>query len=400
MNRRIYLDYGASTPLDKRVLAAMRPYFSTKYGNAGSSHFFGQEASAAIFKARLAIAKVIGAKNDEIIFTGSATEANNLVLRGAIKAAIRRGVKIPHIITSAFEHPSILATCRDLQADGVEVTYLPVTRDGFVDLEALEQALKENTVLVSVMYVNNEVGTIQPIFKISEIIQEFKTSHISHLTSNFSKIYPLFHSDAVQAFQYLDCDVNKLGVDLMTISAHKIYGPKGIGALCIRNSKLKNSKTILSPIITGGGQEPRGLNSGTPNTPYIVGFGEAVLINEKIKDKEAARVEALRDYAWRAIQKSVPKARLNGSHENRIENNINVYFPGRRAHELMIKLDLAGLAVSSGVACSARAVIPSITLMAMGLGEKRATESLRMTLGRPTTKNEIDYLVKQLALLK
>ncbi|MEK9186546.1 MAG: cysteine desulfurase family protein [Patescibacteria group bacterium] len=402
--KRIYLDYAASTPVDKRVKAAMDPYFSDVYGNAGSVHQFGQEASAAIFKARRTIAETVGAKYDEVIFTGSATEANNLALRGIIKNLTLK-IKSPRIIISAFEHASVLETCRDLEKEGVEIIYIPVSRAGLVDLKKIKAALNDQTVLVSIMYANNEVGTTQPIFEISKIIKDFKNRQAQGF-------YPVFHTDAVQAFQYLDCNVDRLGVDLMTLSAHKIYGPKGIGALYVRKvfnatsdhrqggagHRQGGARLNISPIITGGEQEPHGLWSGTPNTPSIVGFGKAVEINEVIKEKEAKRVLTLRDYCWKKIKKVFPSAQLNGDAKNRLPNNLNIYFPGQEAHELVIRLDLAGVAVSSGVACSARIVKPSATLTAMGLPKSRALESLRISLGRQTTKKEIDYFVKTLEL--
>ncbi len=432
--KRMYLDYAASAPVDKHVKAAMNPYFSEVYGNAGSVHQLGQEASAAIFKARKTIAEAIGAKYDEIIFTGSATEANNLALRGAIKEfriqniGLRNGalsknkksldskshILTPRLIISAFEHASVLETAKDLEKEGVEVVYIPVSRDGFVDLKKLETALNERTVLVSVMYVNNEVGTIQPIAEIAEAIQEYRIQNIEYWKNKNPKFniqnstfYPLLHTDAVQAFQYLNCNVDQLGVDLMTLSAHKIYGPKGIGALYVgkmfnetsdkRQEQNKNSRSHFTlpilPIVTGGGQEPGGLWSGTPNTPSIVGFGKAVEISRALRNREAKRVRTLRDYCWKKLKKA-PAVQLNGFLEKRVPNNLNIYFPGQKAHELVIKLDLVGIAVSSGVACSARVVQPSPVLKAMGFLDERALGSLRITFGRQTIKKEIDYFVK------
>src|SRR3989338_6994102 len=241
--KSIYLDYAASTPIDPRVVAAMSPYFTEIFANPNSLHRFGQEASRAVFVSRQTIARSLGADYKEIIFTGSATEANNLALRGSIKRIMNNAmpagrqelrIKKPRIKTTAIEHESVLETCRDLEKEGVEVIYIPVNKEGIVDLKKLKSALNDRTVLVSVMYANNEIGTIQPIDKISEIIRNFRESRIRN--QEYS-LFPLFHTDAVQAFQYLDCSVENLGVDLMTLSAHKIYGPKGIGALFIRNSK-------------------------------------------------------------------------------------------------------------------------------------------------------------------
>ena len=427
-DKLIYLDYAASTPVDPAVKKAMEPYFSEVFANAGALHWQGQKASAAIFQARGTIAKAIGAKYNEVIFTGSATEANNLVLRGVVKAyrsnwsnRTNKSDKIdrPRIIISAIEHESVLVTCKDLESEGVEVIYIPVNRDGIIDLKKLKVALNERTILVSIIYVNNEVGTIQPISKISEIIRNFR-----EIKSQKSKVksseaaYPFFHTDAVQAIQYLNCDVNNLGVDFMTLSAHKIYGPKGIGALYVRNSKYQilNSKQIpnfkfktqnfsdlgfrvsnlsqlVSPIVTGGGQE-YGLRSGTENTPSIVGFAKAVERNEKLRNSEIKRILNLRNYFLRGIKKINSKILVNGSMKERIPNNLNIYFPGHLAADLLIKLDLGGVAVSPGAACSARAMRPSYVLEAMGLPHQRCVGSLRMTLGRQTKKGDLDRFLK------
>lgn len=359
---QIYFDYAASTPVDPRVQAAMLPYFNKIFANPHSLHQLGQEASRGVFEARRTIAKSIGADYKQIVFTGSATEANNLALRGVLK-----GIKKPRIITTAIEHESILETCRDLEKDGVEVVYLPVSRDGLVDLKKLKASLNERTVLVSVMHVNNEVGVVQPIAEIATIIKNWKLK-----IKNSD--YPLFHTDAVQSFQYLDCNVNKLGVDLMTISAHKIYGPKGIGLLYIGRPDL------LAPIRTG-----------TPNVPYIVGFAKAVEIADQLRAKEGKRVDQLRDYFWKELRKKLPELERNGSARLILPNNLNVYFPGQTAQDLLIKLDLAGIATSPGAACTTRVSKTSYVLEALGFPEKRAGGSLRFSLGRQTTKKDIDF---------
>lgn len=420
MKKSLYFDYAASTPVDRRVERAMTPYFGRVFGNPHALHGFGQAASAAVFEARRTIARALGADYREIIFTGSATEANNLAIRGAIKAYRESHKGVPKIITTAIEHESVLETCRDLEKDGVEVAYLPVSTDGLVDLKKLEMALDDRTVLVSVMHANNEVGTIQPISEIAKIIKEFRSHperqrRISRDSSarppeadkpqNDNAAYPLFHTDAAQSFQYLDCRADSLGADLITLSAHKIYGPKGIGALYIRPT------SPISPMITGSGQES-GLRSGTDNVPYIVGFAKAVEIADKIRKKEAARIGKLRDYFWQEQQKIkvVPRLRsgtkkkliaepvealqLNGSLENRLPNNLNIYFPGRKAHDLQIELDLAGIAASPGAACRSAVAKASYVIAEMGFPMERAEGSLRFTLGRQTTKAEIDYAVK------
>ncbi|MEK7629894.1 MAG: cysteine desulfurase family protein [Patescibacteria group bacterium] len=413
----IYLDYAASTPVHPAVLKAMMPYFLENFGNAGSLHRFGQEAIKAIDESREVIAKAIGrpaaAGFREIIFTGSATEANNLALRGALKDK----PKDSRIIILAIEHESVLETARDLERDGFDVIYLPVSREGLVDLNKLKSALNDKTILVSVMYVNNEIGTVQPIAEISKIISEFKErkfisqkdgvslaqplarpldsrprssdfvgdrarsgSETLFLEKNLLSSYPLFHIDAVQAFQFFDCDVKKLGVDLMTLSAHKIYGPKGIGALYLRE-KIKKE---IKPIITGGGQE-FGLRSGTENTPLIVGFGKAVELVSARRKQNCLKTEKLKKYFLARLEKIFPALAVNGPIDDKSAPHIlNVYLPGTLADEMLIKLDKVGVAVSAGSACSARATKLSHVLTAIGLEQERIMSSLRFSFGRET----------------
>lgn len=428
--KNIYLDYAATTPMDSRVKAAMEPYFSEKFGNPGALYKIGQEASAAVFKARTKIAESIGADYKEIIFTGSATEANNLALRGIAKRIRNNelGIKekkkniihnskfiIPRIIVSAIEHSSVLETCRDLAAEGAEIIYIPVSREGIVDLEKLKAALNERTVLVSVMYANNEVGAIQPISKISEIVGNFRGQIAKRKSQGINdsrfaiSAMPLLHTDAVQAFQYLNCNVNKLGVDMMTLSAHKIYGPKGIGALYIKNLEFSNqnlgtkkslySKSyILNPMITGGGQE-WGLRSGTENVASIAGFAKAVELVSNSRELENKRISKLRDYLWAKIRKIDPKIKLNGSAKQRLPNNLNIYFPKQKSGELLIKLDLLGVSVSAGAACSARTIQPSYVLGAMGFSRDRCAGSLRFSLGRPTKLEDIEEVIKRVKMI-
>lgn len=385
--KRVYLDYAASTPVDQAVELAMRPYFGKVYGNPHALHGFGQEASRAVFGARRKIAAALGADYREIIFTGSATEANNLALRGVVKSyklKVKSSEK-PRIITTTIEHESVLETCRDLEKDGVEVVYVPVGNDGIVDSWKIKTALNERTILVSIMHANNEVGTVQPIAEIASAISEYR----SNKTNKSDRSYPFFHTDAVQSFQYLDCHPETLGVDLLTLSAHKIYGPKGIGAMYVRKG------VKLLPIITGSGQES-GLRSGTDNVPYIVGFAKAVEIAEKMQAKEMKRVSALRDYFWRQLKKAVPKLQANGSLKNRLPNNINIYFPGEKAHNLQIKLDLAGIAVSPGAACRSAVAKASYVIAEMGFPIERAVGSLRFSLGRQTIKSDVDWAIKRI----
>jgi cysteine desulfurase len=406
--KRLYFDYAASTPLDPRVERAMRPYFLKQFGNPGSLHSFGQEAIAAVDASRETLARLIGADFREVIFTGSATEANNLALRGAVWAwreqaaqsakaqAPRAGVQ-PRMIVSAIEHESVLETARDLEHDGVEVIYLPVNRVGIVDCDALRRALNERTVVVSIMYANNEIGVIQPVAEIAALIADFKKS------VGKNAIHPLFHTDAVQAFQFLDCDVRALGVDMMTLSAHKIYGPKGIGLLYTKNATTTKPFSIKSEI-TGGGQE-FGLRSGTENVPLIVGFAKAAELTRAVREKEAKRVLVLRDHLFKGIKKIFLSAEINGANvsadsaenETMLPNILNVYIPGHTAEDMVVKLDLAGVAVSAGSACRARAMMSSYVIEALGYPKERAKSSLRFSLGRQTTKDDVVKLFGRLS---
>lgn len=428
--KRIYFDYAATAPVDPAVKTAMMPYFSgpsTAYGfgNPSSLHFFGQKAQTVVDQAREKIANILGANFNEIIFTGSATEANNLALRGAVKTArliaqesnyflnsaakiedkVRSVSEIFHskitqpfrIIISLIEHESILETARDLEKEGIEVICLPVNKKGGVDLVKLKKSLNERTVLVSVMYANNEIGTIQPITEIAKIIYDFRnfrqTQDINNQGLkhwNLPAVYPLIHTDAVQAFQYSDCNVKKLGVDLMTLSGHKICGPKGVGALYVRSFNPKFH--ILSPVITGGGQE-FDLRSGTENVPLIAGLAKAAELVVEKREKEIKRLTELKKFFLKKIKKFFPKARINGG-EPALPNILNIWFPGQAANDLLIKLDLAGIAVSIGSACSARAPKDSYVLKALGLPLKRIRESLRFSFGRFTIKEEVQKAIK------
>lgn len=369
--KKIYMDYAASTPVDPAVFDAMRPYFSEKFGNPGSVHSFGQEAIVAVDIAREHIAKAIGADFRQVIFTSSATEANNLMLRGSSQK----------IIVSAIEHESVLETARNLGRTGTEVVYIPVGSDGIIDLEKLKNAIDERTTLVSVMYANNETGVVQPVQKIAEIVKDFKRAHAQ---KNAEPAYPLLHTDAAQAFQFLDCNGAALGVDAMTFSSHKIYGPKGAGALYIKNAKL------LTPLITGGGQE-FGVRSGTENVPAIAGFAKAVGLALEDQKSEAARIVGFRGRLWDGIKKIVPQAELNVNFmKNCLPNMLNIYFPGHEAQDILTKFDLKGLAASSGSACRSRALEASYALQAMGYSAERAKSSIRFSFGRPTTEQEVE----------
>ena len=385
-DRKVYLDHAATTPLDPVVEEAMRPYFGEEFGNPSSIHTPGQHAQIAVDNARESLAQFLGAKWREIIFTGSATEADNMAVRGVVKAVhpkLAQGA-VPHIVTSVIEHKAILEPCRELEKEGVEVTYVPVNKEGIIDARGVENAIKKNTVLVSIMYVNNEIGTVQPIAEIAERIKRKKLE-----LHNLEKGIPYFHTDAVQALQYLDCKVDNLGVDLMTISAHKVYGPKGIGALYLRK------ETPIAPLVTGGGQE-HNLRAGTENVPGIVGFARAVKIVAQIQNQEGKRLRDLQYYMIEEIKKRFPKFILQGSREKRIPNNVNLRFHGISADSSLIALDQQGIYVSTGSACTVGAVEPSHVIMALGVSAEEARQTIRFSMGRSTTKDDIGYVLAAL----
>jgi cysteine desulfurase len=368
----IYLDYQATTPMDPRVLEAMMPYFTYKFGNPGSrSHAYGWEAEEGVEKARGQIAKLIGADEKEVIFTSGATESNNLAIKGVAEFYKDRK---NHIITTVTEHKCVLDTCRHLEQQGFEVTYLPVQQNGLLDLDVLRAAITDKTVLVSVMAVNNEIGVIQPLAEIGKICREKKV---------------FFHTDAAQAAGKIPLDVEALNVDLMSISGHKIYGPKGIGALYVR----RKPRVRLVPLIVGGGQE-RGFRSGTLPTPLCVGLGEAAEICMKEMDGEARRLKKLQDRMLKGLQSKLSDLVINGDLEHRIPGNLNISFAYVEGESLM--MGIKGLSVSSGSACTSASLEPSYVLRALGVEEDMAHTSLRIGLGRFTTEQEIDTAVDEL----
>jgi len=368
--KRIYLDYAATTPIDKRVLKEMEPYFSEKYGNTMSLHSFGQEAKFALDQSRLIFADLINANPNEIIFTGSATESNNLALKGIAFANRKKG---NHIIISSIEHACIMESAKWLEKQGFTITKLPVDKFGMVNPEDVKKAITEKTILVSVMHASNEIGTIQDVTSIGRICRE-------------KKVY--FHTDAVQSFGKIAIDVKKYNIDLLTASSHKMYGPKGVALLYIRDG------VRIEPILHGGGQE-NGFRSSTVNVPAIVGFAEACEICKAEMKKEGARQIKLRDKLIKGILK-IKGTRLNGPVKNRLPNNVNVLFSFIEGESLVISLDLEGIACSTGSACSSIKLEPSYVLLAIGLKPEEAHGSLRVTLGRQTTEKEINYLLKVL----
>ncbi len=367
----IYLDYHATTPVDPRVLEAMLPYFSDRFGNAASrSHRFGWDADAAVERAREQAASLIGASGNEIIFTSGATESNNLAIKGVLHA---HAGSPRHIITTGIEHKSVLDTCRSLAAAGCRVTCLPVDSAGRVDPDDVRRAIADDTVLVSIMAANNEVGAVQPLAEIGAITTDRGV---------------LLHSDGAQAAGKIPLDVKTLGVDLLSFTAHKMYGPKGVGALYIR----RRARIALAPILEGGGQE-RGLRSGTLNVPGIVGLGRAAEINRAELPSESARLKTLRDRLYQALCSNVPGVGLNGSLDRRLPHNLSVHFTGVTSESILLAID--DIALSSGSACASGTVEPSYVLKACDIADDLALSSVRFGLGRFTTDEEIDYAVEK-----
>jgi cysteine desulfurase len=366
MMKRIYMDHAATTPTAPEVLEAMLPYFSDNYGNASSLHSFGRDAREVIEDARSRVAKFINAEHSEIYFTSGGTESDNLALKGI---AWRNKNKGRHIITSVIEHPAILETCRALANQGFEVIYLPVTKEGLVEIEALKSVLREDTILISIMHANNEIGTIQPIEEIGKIAAE-------------EDIY--FHSDGVQTTGKIPVDVKALGLDAFSISGHKLYGPKGIGALYLRKG------VKIESILQGGGHEG-GLRSGTENVPGIVGLGKACDLAKEIMTKEAERLTALRDRLKTFVLSSIEESWLNGHPAKRLPSNLNLGFKYIEGESLLLLLDSKGIAASTGSACSSKKLAPSHVLTAIGLKPEDSHGSLRITLGRGNLREDIDY---------
>jgi cysteine desulfurase len=367
MKRRVYLDHHATTPLDPRVLEAMMPYLTGKFGNAASrSHSFGWEAEKAVERARKSVAALAGCAPREIVFTSGATESVNLAVKGAVEAARGRG---GHIVTAATEHRAVLDVCKRLEKDGVRVTVVAAEKDGRISPERIVSAIEADTVLVSIMYANNEIGVINPVHEIGAICRERGV---------------LFHCDAAQAFGKVDVNVEAGGIGLMSISGHKLYGPKGIGALYVR----RHPRVVLRPQMDGGGHE-FGLRSGTLNVPAIVGFGEACAICEREMAADTERLSLLRDRLLEALRSSLDGVSVNGSLEHRLPHNLNVSFAFVDSESLL--MSLPDLALSTGSACTSATVEPSHVLRAIGVPEDLAHSAVRFGLGRSTTAEEIEY---------
>ena len=366
----IYLDYHATTPVDPEVFSTMAPYFTEVFGNAASrNHEFGWAAESGVENARAQVAALIGATDKEIIFTSGATESNNLALLGVAEMYADKG---NHIITSTIEHKAILDTCQYLEQKGFQITFLEVDKFGMVSPESVRAAITDKTILVSIMAANNEIGTINPIAAIGKVCKEKGV---------------IFHTDAVQAVGKIEVDVLKMDIDLLSMTAHKIYGPKGVGALYVRR---KGPRVRVSPILHGGGHE-RGMRSGTLNVPGIVGFGKACEVAKRNLTTEMPRIKRLRDKMWVAIQKDLDEVYLNGHATERLPNNLNVSFAYVEGESLM--MGMKELAVSSGSACTSASLEPSYVLKAIGVGEDLAHTSIRFSLGRFTTEEEVDFAI-------
>ena len=369
----IYLDYGATTPCDPRVVDAMIPWLREHFGNPASrSHAYGWEAEAAVEKARADVAALIGADPREIVWTSGATESNNLAIKGVAEMYREKG---NHIITCVTEHKAVIDTCKKLEKQGLRVTYLPVQKDGRISLDDLKAAITDKTILISIMTANNEIGVLQPIAEIGAIAKEKGI---------------LFHTDGVQAVGKVPFDVNALKVDLVSISAHKMYGPKGVGALYVRR---RNPRVLLAEQINGGGHE-RGMRSGTLNVTGIVGLGKAAEICRQDMEKDTARLRALRDRLNDALHKNLDEIFVNGSMEHRLPHSLNISFAYVEGESLLMGIN--DVAVSSGSACTSASLEPSYVLKALGAGDDLAHSSIRFGLGRWTTEEEVDYVVDKL----
>jgi len=369
--RSIYLDYAATTPTHPEVVKAMLPYFTDTFGNPSSIYSYGRESKGAVEEARAKVAELIGARDEEIVFTSGGTEADNFAIKGVAYTNESKG---NHIITSAIEHHAVMETCKFLERRGFRVTYLPVDKYGLVDPDSVKRAITDKTILISVMHANNEVGTIEPIAEIARIARE-------------AEIY--VHTDAVQTVGHIPVDVNELNIDLLSMSAHKLYGPKGIGALYIRKG------IRLAPFMHGGEQEKR-RRASTENVPGIVGFGKSIELARQDMNEEAERLACLRDRLINGLLERIDHTRLNGHPVMRLPNNVNISIDYVEGESLVLNLDLDGICTSTGSACSSSSLEPSHVLLAMGLPHEQAHGSLRFTLGKWTTGEEIERVLETL----
>lgn len=371
MGKNIYFDHAATTPVRTEVMEAMMPFFNNKFGNASSVYGYGRESKKHVEDSRDKVAKALGSQSKEIFFTGSGTEADNWAIKGIAYANRSKG---NHIITSSIEHHAVLHSCNYLEKEGFKITYLPVDKDGLVDPEQVRQAIRPETILISIMYANNEIGTIQPIAEIGKIAKEKGV---------------IFHTDAVQAVGNIEIDVNELNVDLLSLAAHKFYGPKGVGALYIRRG------TKITPFLHGGAQE-RGRRASTENVPGIVGLGKAIEMATSNISKTSEHLKALRDRTIDEVLKTIPYVRLNGHKEKRLPSNASFSFEFIEGESLLLMLDMKGIAASSGSACTSGSLDPSHVLLAIGLPHEIAHGSLRISFGNENTDEDVDYLMSVL----
>lgn len=373
MFRRVYLDNSATTPIDKTVVDAMLPFLTEKFGNASSIHFFGQEARGAVDRARHQVAEIIDARPNEIVFTSGGTEANNLAIRGLVEANEKYG---RHIITSAIEHSAVKEVCEDLEKRGCQITYLPVYENGIVKIEDVKSAVREDTVLISIMTANNEIGTIQPVAEIGQVVRELK--------SGGKKIW--FHTDAVQAVGKIKVDVEEINCDLLSFSAHKIYAPKGIGALYVRRGVRLHKQNI-------GGHQEREKRGGTESVPLIVAFGKACELANENLELRADQIRALRDKFETGVAEKISDIVFNGDNKRRLPNISNISFRFIEGEGLLINLDMTGVAVSTGSACSSGSLEPSPVIRALGRDDELARGAIRFSFGKENTEADVDYVL-------
>ncbi len=376
MFRRIYLDHAATTPVDSQVLEAMLPYLTNKFGNASSIHFFGQEARAAIDKARHQVANLINARPNEIVFTSGGTEANNLAIRGLLEANEKYGKQV---ITSAIEHPSVKNLCEHLEKSGYKISYLPVYEDGIVKIEDIRDAITDETVLISIMTANNEIGTIQPVEEIGLLVKEQREKG--------NKMW--FHTDAVQAVGKIEVDVQKISCDLLSMSGHKIYATKGVGALYVGRGVRLQSQNL-------GGHQERERRGGTESVPHVVGFGKASELAKTMLCTQTIRLRELRDSFEKGVSDKIPELIFNGNIKNRLPNISNVSFRQIEGEGLLINLDLQGVAVSTGSACSSGSLEPSPVIRALGHDDELARGAIRFSFGKDNTPEDVAYLLEVL----
>jgi len=373
----IYMDHGATTPMRSEVLEAMMPYFTESFGNPSSIYTLAQETRNAVEESRRFVAHSIGSRASEICFTSGGTEADNAAIKGVAMSMKNLG---NHIITTSIEHHAVLHTCHQMEQFGFDVTYIPVDDKGFVSAKDILDAITDKTILISVMLANNEIGTIQPIKEIAEKIREYSDKNGKTI---------VFHTDAVQAVGHLPVDVKDLGVDMLSISGHKFYGPRGVGALYIKRG------TPFEPLIIGGGQE-RQRRSGTENVPGIVGLSKALELSVKEMGLESSRQIKIRNHIFDYLKKNTDDMLINGDQINRLPNNVNVSFPGIEGESILLALDLGGVSASSGSACSAASIEPSHVLLAIGRSAEQARGTIRITIGRTTTNEDVQYMLNLL----